>query len=132
MAHNRKLAIGSVALTMARVPAKPMTSAANRVRDELEQEVIQSGYLDNAPFKWVGLIIREGLVDEIEPHYQKISAKHGDLPLAIEIDVHRLLDATEDEMAAVYRKATLIALAHAGTKYKLNTARIDQLLAEAA
>jgi Immunity protein 39 len=132
MAHNRKLAIGSVALTMARIPAKPMARAANLVRDELEQEIIQSGYLDNAPFKWVGLIIREGLVDETEPHYQKISAKYGDLPLAIEIDTHRLLEATEDEMAAVYRKATLIALAHAGKKYGLNTARVDQLLSETA
>jgi predicted Zn-dependent protease with MMP-like domain len=130
MAHNRKLVLGGVALTMARIPHKLDAAAANHVRDELEQEMIQSGYLDRAPFKWVGLIIRYGLVDEIEPHYQKISAKHGDLPLAIEIDTHRLLDATEDEMAAVYRKATLIALAHAGKKYGLNTARIDQLLSE--
>lgn len=130
MAHNRKLVLSGVALTKARIPAKANGAAATHVRDELEKEIIQSGYLDNAPFQWVGLIIRYGLVDETEPHYQKISAKHGDLPLAIEIDVHRLLDVTEDEMAAVYRKATLIALSHAGAKYGLNTVRVDQLLSE--
>ncbi len=131
MAHNRKLVIGSVALTKARVKIRLAGPAMDNVRDELEQEIIQSGYLENAPFRWVGLIIREGLVDEGEPHYQRISAKHGDLPIAIEIDTHRLLDATENEMAAVYRKATLIALTHAGEKYGLNTARVEQLLSEA-
>lgn len=132
MAHNRKLALLGIALTTARIPPKPNAAAANRCRDELEQEIIQSGYLEGAPFTWVGLSIRYGLVDDDKPHYQKIDLKDGELPLAIEIDVHRLLDATEDEMAAVYRKATLIALAHAGAKYALNTARIDQLLTEVA
>jgi Immunity protein 39 len=130
MAHNRKLAIGGVALTMARLKHKLNAEAVHKVRDELEQEIVQSGYLDNAPFSWVGLIVRYGLVDETEPHYQKIDSKDGELPLAIEIDVHRLLDATEGEIAAVYRKATLIALAHAGEKYGLNKARVDQLLSE--
>ena len=128
MAHNRKLVLGGVALTMARIPAKPMAAAGNYVRDELEQEIIHSGYLENAPFKWVGLIIRKGLVDEVEPHYQKIDPLDGELPLAIEIDVHQLLGVSEDEMAAVYRKATLIALVHAGEKYKLNNNRMKELL----
>jgi hypothetical protein len=132
MAHNRKLVLSGIALTKARIPPKPNAAAANRVRDELEQEIVQSGYLESAPFKWVGLSIRYGLVDETRPHYQKIDSKDGELPLAIEIDVHRLLEATEDEMAAVYRKATLIALTHAGEKYGLNTARVDQLLSEMA
>lgn len=128
MAHNRKLVLSGVALTKARIPPKPNAAAANRVRDELEQEIIQSGYLEGAPFKWVGLIIRYGLVDETEPHYQKISAEHGDLPLAIEIDVHRLLDVTEDQMAKVYRKATLISLVHAGERYGLPVSRLRSLL----
>ena len=106
-------------------------AAANRARDQIEQEIIQSGYFENAPFSWVGITIRYGLVNETKPHYQKIDAKDGELPLAIEIDVRRLLGSTEDEMTAVYRKATLIALAHAGEKYRLNVSRIDQLLSEA-
>lgn len=130
MAHNRKLVVGSVGLTMARVKIKLSGPAMDKVRDELEQEIIQSGYLENAPFKWVGLSIRYGLVNETKPHYFKIDIKDGELPLAIEIDVNRLLDATEDEMVAAYRETTLIALAHAGKKYGLNTSRIDQLLAE--
>lgn len=130
MAHNRKLVLSGVALTKARIPPKPNAAAANRVRDELEQEVIRSGYLDDAPFKWVGLIIRYGLVDETEPHYESVNVKHGDLPLAIEVDVHRLLGVSEDEMAAVYRKATLLALLHAGEKFGLKTDRMKELMNE--
>lgn len=129
MAHNRKLVIGCVALTMARVrPAKAAAAAGNRVRDELEQELIRSRYLEGAPFKWIGLIIREGLVDESEPHYGRVDPKDGELPLAIEIDVHRLLGVPEDEMARVFRKATLTALAHAGEKYGLPVDRLKELL----
>lgn len=128
MAHNRKLVLSGVALTKARLPPKPNAAAANRVRDELEQEIIESGYLEGAPFRWVGLIIRYGLVDEAEPHYEKINAAHGDLPLAIEIDVHRLLGVSEDDMAAVYRNATLTALVHAGERYQLPVERLKSLL----
>lgn len=113
---------------MVRIPARAEVNALNRVRDELEQEIIECGYLDQAPFKWVGLLIRKGLVDETEPHYEKIDRKHGDLPLAIEVDTHRLLNASEDEIAAVYRRATLIALIHAGEQYGLPTGRLKLLL----
>ena len=128
MTHNRKLVLSGISLTKARIPPKKNAISANRARDELEQEIVRSGYLQYAPFKWVGLLIRYGLVDEDEPHYEKINVEHGDLPLAIEIDVHRLLGKSEEEMAAVYRKATLIALVHAGERYNLPTDRLRSLL----
>lgn len=97
--HNRKLLLGGVALTMARLrPAKAVAAAANKVRDDLEREIVQFNYLDRAPFKWVGLIIREGLVDEAEPHYRRIDPEDGELHLAIEIDVRRLLGRSQEEM----------------------------------
>lgn len=132
MTHNRKLAIGGIALTMAKIPSKINASATNRVRDEIEREIIQSGYLNAAPFSWVSLLIRKGLVDEAEPHYERINSKHGDLPLAIEIDAHRLLEASEDDMVSIYRKATLTALVHAGEKYQLPVDRLRALLKAAA
>jgi hypothetical protein len=131
MTHSRKLVLGAVALTKARILAKQSGAAANRVRDDLENEMIASGYLDNAPFKWVSIIIRYGLIDESTPHYDRVSQKHGDLPLAIEIDTHRLVDATEDEMVSIYRKAVLTSLVHAGEKYGLNVERMRELVIEA-
>jgi Immunity protein 39 len=132
MAHNRKFVLAGVALTQAKLPAKQTALAMGQARDEIEQEIISSGYLEAAPFRWVGLVIREGLKDETQPHYKKIDAKDGELPVAIEIDTHRLLGATGEQMVAIYRQASLVALAHAGEKYGLNTTRVDQLLMESA
>lgn len=128
MAHNRKLVLSGIAMTMARIPSKRSIVAMTEVRNELEKEMINSGYIEKAPFCWIGLSIRKGLIDENEPHYDKIDPKDGELPLAIEIDTHRLLNADDRGMAAVYRKATLIALVHAGEKYKLPIDRLRSLL----
>ena len=128
MAHNRKLVLGSVALTQAKLPARQMALAAGNVRDDLEREMIESGYLDGAPFKWIGLIVREGLIDEVVPHYQKIDQSDGELPLAIEVDTNRLVGASLEQVTNIYRKAVLLVLAHVAEKYGLNAERIGLLL----
>ena len=79
MGHNRKLAISGIALTMARNNRFAL-DVINELRDELERIVIDTGYLDDAPFQWVGLILRFGLVNEEKPHYQRIDNKYGDWP----------------------------------------------------
>ena len=129
MAHNRKLVLGGVALTKARIPARQNAAAANLVRDELEREMVASSYLLNAPFSWVGLIVRYGLRDEAVPHYETIDTEDGELAVAIEIDVCRLLSASENEMARVYRETTLGVLIHVGEKYGLSVAGLRALLA---
>lgn len=129
MAHNRKLVLSGVSLTQARLRGIKSIQAGTQARDELEQEMIESDYLDGAPFKWVGLIVRYGLKDDDEPEYARIDQKDGELPLAIEIDTHRLLDASSfDELVQIFREATLIALVHAGKKYGLRTDRLEALL----
>jgi hypothetical protein len=127
MAHNRKLVISGVALTKARISPKLNALAANRVRDELEREMIDSKFLAKAPFKWIGISIRYGLVDETTPRFENIDDNDGELPLAIEIDVNRLLNASEDAMAAAYRKITLVALIATGAKYSLPVDRLSAL-----
>ena len=128
MAHNRKLVLGAVALTQAKLPARQTALAMGNVRDELEQEMIRSRYLDGAPFRWIGLVIRQGLIDEVLPHYQKIDQKDGELPLAIEVDSNRLVGAPLDRASDIYRKAALLALADAADKFGLNADRIRLLL----
>jgi hypothetical protein len=127
MAHNRKLVLGGMALTMARIPAHANARAANQVRDELEQELVSAGYLHDAPFTWVSVIIRYGLMNETIPHYEPINKEHGDLPVAIEIDVHRLLNVSEKQIAQVYRDVTLRVLIHVGVKYSLPVDRLKAL-----
>ncbi|WP_164119065.1 Imm39 family immunity protein [Sphingorhabdus sp. Alg239-R122] len=130
MAHNRQLVISGVSLTEANLKLFKPWSITSIVRDELEQEIICSGYLDNAPFKWIGLILRYGLKNDVEPHYERINEQHGDLPLAMELDTHILIESSKDELITIFRKATLIALVHAGKKYSLKTDRLEELLVE--
>jgi len=128
--HNRKLGIMGVSLTKAR-PNRHDLPAMEAVQDEIESVIIDSGYLINAPFNWVTISLRYGLKDEQTPHYQKINKKYGDLPLAIEIDTHRLLDASLEQLKGIFREAVVKALVHAGEKYKLPTDHLKEILQKA-
>jgi hypothetical protein len=115
--HNRKLGLVGVSLTAAR-PNKHDFKAAETVRDAIEGVVIDSGYLDGAHFSWVTLAIRYGLKNEEKPHYQAVSKKYGDLPLAIEIDTHEMMQASLHSLCLIFGRATLISLIHAGRKFE--------------
>ena len=95
----------------------------------LERLLIDSGYLHGAPFVWIGLSIRYGLNNERKPHFQRIDQKDGELPLAIEVDTHELLNASFDDLIYCFRRAALIALIHAGDKYQRPMTAIQTALA---
>lgn len=128
MAHNRKLVLASVALTRARLPARLRASALNAVRDRLEHEIIASNYFENASFTWVGLVIREGLVDQPKPRLGEIDQKDGELPVAIEIDVSRLIGATQGVIEETYQTATVSSLYYVAQRYGLKVGRLEKLL----
>lgn len=113
-----------VALVKVRL-GKEIFPAANEVRDQIEQWVLDDGYLVDAPFSWVGLIVREGLKDDVEPEIGRIDRKYGDLELAIEIDTHKLLGQTKEGMSEVLRKASLRALVAAGRRYERPMVRLE-------
>ena len=125
--NNRKLGLSGVALTKARNNPND-TLALTRVRDEVERVMTDSGYLDGAPFSWVTIAVRYGLEDAKVPKYQRISLKYGDLPLSIEVDTHRLLAASLEDLMAVFRTAVLRALIDAGKKYDRPTDSLERLL----
>jgi hypothetical protein len=124
MTHDRKLVLGGAALTAARNNRQGLP-VMGEIMDELEQLMIATGYLDNAPFKWVSLILRYGLENEEQPHYQPINKKHGDLPLAIELDTHELRNADRERLKRLFMIATLKSLVHAGHKYGLPTQALE-------
>lgn len=119
--HKRKLAFSGVALTKGRLEYGWKVMEA--LQDELEDLMLFSHYLDNAPFLWVGIIFRYGLKHETIPHYRRIDKKDGALDLAKELDMRILLTADETDPALLkefFEIATLDCLIHAGRKYKLN------------
>lgn len=126
MGHNRKLVLSGVSLTKAR-PNRYGIEIMGEIRDELEGILVTSGYLDRAPFIWVGLTLRYGLKYEDKPHYQRIDKKDGELPLAIELDTHDLIEADRNELKRLFTLATLKALIHAGQKHKLPVGYLEEL-----
>jgi len=125
MAHNRKLVLGGVALVKARL--KNTGPAMDRVRDELEGVLIGAGWFPAAPFRWVGLIIRYGLKTESEPHFQRINKTHGDLPIAVEVDTHHLLDIHTDpeRLTAFFKRVTIDCLLSVARRYDLSTEALE-------
>ncbi len=125
MAHNRKLVLGGVALVKAQL--KNDCQAMAGVRDELESVLISSGWFPDAPFRWVGLIIRYGLKTESEPHYQPINKKHGDLPIAVEVDTNHLLEIHTDpeRLKAFLKRVTIDCLLNVARRYELPTEALE-------
>ncbi|MGF1751950.1 Imm39 family immunity protein [Vibrio cionasavignyae] len=129
MAHNKKLVLGGVSLTKER-PNRFAMQVMTEIRDELELLIINSGFLIGAPFIWIGLILRYGLVSADKPMYQKINEKHGDLPVSIELDTNELSSATKSELKRIMKKATLVALIDIANKYELKAEEFKKSLIE--
>lgn len=125
--HDRKIVFSGIDLVGASMTHS--LKVMGEIRKTLEPLMVDSGYLENAPFLWVGLIFRYGLKYETKPHYQRINKEYGDLPLAIELDMRVLLTADETDPDFLLKDfleiATLDCLIHAGKKYKL---KIDGLV----
>ena len=73
MAHNRKLVIGAVALVKARI--RNSIVAFEEARDYVEEVLISFDWLRDAPFKWVGIIVRYGLKNDDFPTFQNVNKK---------------------------------------------------------
>ncbi|WMS87511.1 Imm39 family immunity protein [Pleionea litopenaei] len=129
MAHNKKLVLGGVSLTKER-PNRFAMQVMKEIRDELELLIINSGFLIGAPFIWIGLILRYGLVSADKPKYQKINKKHGDLPVSIELDTNELSGANKSKLKRIMKKATLVALIDIANKYELKAEEFKKLLDE--
>jgi hypothetical protein len=125
MAHDRKLVLGAVALVKARV--RNDMPAMAQIRDELEPLLVASGWFPNAPFRWVSLMIRYGLKTSHHPQFERISKKHGDLPIAVEVDTTHLLEIHTDPflLKAFLKAITIHCLIAVGKKYKLPTQTLE-------
>ncbi|MBY0273473.1 MAG: immunity protein 39 [Alphaproteobacteria bacterium] len=126
MAHNRKFVPGIVALVKERIKN---TKLVIQVQDEIEKLIVESHFLDSAPFKWVGLIYRYGLKNKLKPEYQRINKKYGDLPIAVELDTRVLQWADQNNLQLfkdIFIIAALEALLDVGQKYNLPTDLIAQ------
>lgn len=97
--------------------------AIDEVRDEVERVMLDSAFLQVAPFQWIGLIFRYGTETKLVPEYGKIDKKDGELPITVELEMEKLrrIDRPKhhDELKRTFMLATLDALIDVGKKYGL-------------
>lgn len=126
MAHNRKFVPGRIFLVRGRLKNSSSTAS---IQDDIEEIIIDSHFLENAPFKWIGLFYRLGIKNKLKPEYQRIDKKDGELPIAVEIDFELLKWADDHDVPLLkdlFMMAGLEALIHVGKKYKLPTEMIEE------
>jgi hypothetical protein len=116
----QQLGLGGVSLTKIR-SNRQSGPVMVEVGDKLEAIMIETNYLDKAPFKRVGLILYFGLKNDDVPGYQRINKKYSELPVTIELDARELRHASRDELKRMFTIATLKTLIHVGEKYDLPT-----------
>lgn len=129
MAHDRKLVLGAVALVRKRV--RNTHPAADMAREAIEPILIKSGWFPKAPFRWVGIIFRYGLVTDPEPVFDQIHPDDGDLPIARELDTNELLAVHRDvdALARYFRIRTLECLVAVAGRYDLPASALESALA---
>jgi hypothetical protein len=123
-AHGRLLGIAGVSLTKARLP-KGCEIALKQVRDEFERLMIETKYLENAPFSWITLSLRFGLKNDPGPNFSNVNHKSGDLPLSIEINISQLQGESLETYRQAYRQAAALALVNAAKRYSRPVAAIQ-------
>lgn len=103
--------------------------ALDQVGNELERVLIETEFFANTPFSWITLSIRFGMKTEAKPHFQRISKKYGDLPLAIEVETAQMIGANLEQLKTLFRCAALRALLAAAERYNCPDARLREMLA---
>jgi hypothetical protein len=89
--------------------------------------LVESGWFPSAPFKYVSLIIRYGDKTDLNPEFQPIIKKHGELPIAVELKMEdiRAVHRVTTTLESLFRQVTLEALLGVAEKYGLPRSPIE-------
>ncbi len=127
MTDQRVLLIGGVSLIKGRV--KEAGIAMKEICDELEPLLQGIGFVENAPFNTVSMIIRFGEKTDLTPEYGPISKRHSELPVAVEMELASLRVASKDVVKSAFVKATIDVLLHVAKKYDLPVGPLEAIKA---
>jgi hypothetical protein len=103
------------------VPGKLRDGSVIRseVRDELEPILVESGFFDKAPFRWIGLLFRYSHETNLDPEFDPIDKKDGELPMTIELDLRSVRRLPREEAKRAHQLAAIDALISAAQRFGL-------------
>lgn len=82
ISDKRMLLIGGVSLIKGRV--RDAGLVMQEVCNDLEPLLKEIGFLNNAPFETISMIIRFGEKTDLTPDYAPINTRYSELPVAVE------------------------------------------------
>ena len=126
MPEQRILLIGGVSLIKGRV--REAGPAMQEICNELEPILKQAGFIDNAPFNTVSLIIRFGEKTDLTPDYEPINKRHSELPIAVEMELSELRLASREVVKNAFMQATIEVLIDIAKKYQLPEPQLPKCL----
>jgi hypothetical protein len=129
MTEQRILLIGGVSLIKGRV--KQAGPVMKEICDEVEPILKEIGFVDDAPFKTVSLIIRFGEKVDLTPDYGPIDKRHKELPVAVEMELASLRVASSDVVKKALLKATVDVLIDVAKKYDLSSKSLETIKSSA-
>ena len=118
--YEKKYVPGAMSLVVGRVK----NSAKTIPQHSIEELIINSQFLANAPFSWVHLSYRYGSKNNLKVLYQGIDKEFGDILIGVELDIKILQWAdihNLDLLHDIFMMAALDVLIQVGKKYKLPT-----------
>jgi len=127
MAEQRILLIGGVSLVKGRVREAGL--AMKEICDEMEPMLKEIGFVNDAPFKTVNLIIRFGEKTDLTPDYGPIDKRHSELPVAVEMELASLRVASKDVVKSAFVKATIDVLIDVAKRYDLPSQPLEAITA---
>ncbi len=98
---------------------KCVGSVMREICDRLEPELQKANFLDNAPFETVSVVFRFGEKNGTSTEYATIDKRHGELPVAMELEMDSLRQMSREEVGSVLLDATLGILMKIGCEYDL-------------
>ncbi len=117
---DRRISCGATDLVKGRV--KNDGKIRINIKTHLEVFLKAHNYFQGAPFLWVGLSYRYGIKNDLKLEFQRINKTHGDLPVALELDMEILKWADQNDLELlhdIFLIAALEALIQVAQKYKL-------------
>lgn len=125
IAPKRTLLIGGVGLV------KGNTSRAGPVMrevcDELEPALLESSFIDSAPFKTISLIVRFGERERLDAEYYAIDSRHSELPVSVELPMSVLRAESADSLKRRILSISLSVLEDVSRKYNLPYKEFEML-----
>lgn len=125
MDNIRNLVVGGVSLIKCK--SRGFGNAVMNARNIIEPELVRNGYLADAPFRTVSLILRFSDRDNPIPEIGEVEARRSMLPVAVELDAKHLETLNSQELEERFKIVMIEVLCDVAANFDLPYEFLDDM-----